>query len=545
MNPQGTWICDGVPKNNNQQYPSTEPHTPQENHGPDCIMCGLPKEAMIAGGKKSQKTVVSSIPGSKSSARLAFIVAGIAIALLAGLGLYKVLQGKQPAEVTSSVSQPPTANTEAVAPADPQAIVSDTSANAQLISQGEKILFAGATNPAKQAGALAFAQKKWDDAIAQYQQAVTANPNDPESKIYLNNAQAKKAGNPLTMAVVVPVTPNPDTAKEVLRGVGQYQDKFNASPPTAGRLLEVVIVNDIEPQKAASLAQDLIKSPNILGVLGHGVDNGSQQAIALYEQAGLTVLSPISTSITPNSSGQSTLQTISLAKKANELLGSYLKTVGTTLAKYANSKQSPAAVAIFYNSDSQYSQQLKDQFTAALSQVNGKVIKEVDINSAGFDAAATIPDVTNAGAKIGFLALSKNKADQAVAIAKANKSLELIGGDELYNPAILIQGGDAIQNIVLAVPWSSQPNDPFANQAATIWKGRVSWRTATAYDATQALATALSQNPNRSGVSQQLQVGIPITGTATDFNVLNEVPLVKAVPGKYGPAGSKYQFDPI
>jgi hypothetical protein len=187
------------------------------------------------------------------------------------------------------------------------------------------------------------------------------------------------------------------------------------------------------------------------------------------------------------------LQTISLAKKANELLGSYLKTVGTTLAKYANSKQSPAAVAIFYNSDSQYSQQLKDQFTAALSQVNGKVVKEVDINAAGFDAAATIPDVTNAGAKIGFLALSKNKADQAVAIAKANKSLELIGGDELYNPAILIQGGDAIQTSCWRFPGVPSQTIHLQIKPATIWKGRVSWRTATAYDATQALATALAK----------------------------------------------------
>ncbi|MEP0840004.1 ABC transporter substrate-binding protein [Trichocoleus sp. AS-A1] len=550
LNTQGKWICDGVPKNNNQQYPSNEAHPSQENHGPDCIVCGLPREAMSP--QKSQKTVISKPPGSKPSFLLPILILlGILAALAGGFGLYKLTQGnKQPAIVASPETQSPTASDNApTETADPQAIASDTADNAELISQGEKILLKDATSSQKTAAAVAFAQKNWEDAIAQYQQAVSVNPNDPESKIYLNNAKAKKAGNPLTMAVVVPITPSPDTAKEVLRGVGQAQDEFNQSPATPGRLLEVVIVNDVDPVKAVSLAQDLTKSPNILGVLGHGVDNGSQQAIAMYEQAGLTVLSPISTSITPGSGGQSTLQTIPLAKKANELLGTYLQTVGTTLAKYTAAKSSAPSVVVFYNADSPYSQQLKQQFTTALSKVNGKVVKEVDVTGANFNAATEIQNATGAGAKIGFLALSKNKVDQAIAIAKANptgtQGLQLIGGDELYNPTILTSGGDAIKGIVLAVPWSSQPNDPFANQAATIWKGRVSWRTATAYDATKALTSAFSQNPSRSGVSQLLNQGVPISGTATDFNVLNEVPLVQAAPGSNGPPGSKYEFNPI
>ena len=551
MNPQGKWVCDGVPKNNDQQYASNQPHTPQENHGPDCLVCGLPKEAMIIGGKTqqvqkispSQRTVIS-----KPSTPLPIaILVGILIALAAGFGLYTFLQrGDKPALSSSEVTESPSATPGETA-ADPQAIVSANAANAELISQGEKILLPGAANAAKQQGAAAFAQKNWDEAIARYQQAVTADPNDPETRIYLNNAKAKKAGNPLTMATVVPVTPSPDSAKEILRGVGQAQDKFNQSSPA--RLLEVVIVNDIDPVKAASLSQDLINSPNVLAVLGHGVDNGSRQAIAMYEQNGLTALSPISTSITPGEGGKSRLQTISLAKKANELLGTYLQTVGTTLAKYAKQKSSQPAVVVFHNSDSPYSQQLKQQFTTALSGVNGKVVKEVDVADGSFNAATELNNASKAGAKIAIFALSKNKVDRAVAIAQANAKsgtpLQLLGGDELYNPTILTQGGDAINGIVLAVPWSSQPNDPFAQQSASIWRGRVSWRTATAYDATQALASALTQNPSRSGVSQLLNQGIPISGTTADFNVLNEVPLVKAVKGQNGPPGSKYEFDPI
>jgi len=48
--------------------------------------------------------------------------------------------------------------------------------------------------------------------------------------------------------------------------------------------------------------------------------------------------------------------------------------------------------------------------------------------------------------------------DTAIALAQANaaqaeNSLMLIGEDELYNPTILIEGGDAIAGMVLAVPF--------------------------------------------------------------------------------------------
>ncbi|TAD93659.1 MAG: amino acid ABC transporter substrate-binding protein, partial [Oscillatoriales cyanobacterium] len=45
-----------------------------------------------------------------------------------------------------------------------------------------------------------------------------------------------------------------------------------------GRLLEIVIVND-EVGKTVSIAQDLVNSSSVLGVLGHGIDSSSQDAI--------------------------------------------------------------------------------------------------------------------------------------------------------------------------------------------------------------------------------------------------------------------------
>ncbi|HEY9836714.1 MAG TPA: ABC transporter substrate-binding protein, partial [Vampirovibrionales bacterium] len=259
------------------------------------------------------------------------------------------------------------------------------------------------------------------------------------------------------------------------------------------------------------------------------------------------VLSPISTSISSTVPGQSILQTISLAQKANELFTNYLQGVGKTLATYAEKKVSSPSVVVFYNSDSPYSQQLKDAFSAALMQTPGQIIKEVDITQGGFNPGTEVSDAGQLGANVGVLALSKNKVETAVAIAQANANagtpLTLLGGDELYNPNILKDGDAAINGLVLAVPWRWQEGDAFASQATNIWQGRVSWRTATAYDTTQALANAITQKPTRAETSQLLQNGIAIAGTATDFSLFDRIPLVQAVPGTS--AGFRYQFEPI
>jgi ABC-type branched-subunit amino acid transport system substrate-binding protein len=498
-----------------------------------------------------KKTIMSPRQGFKMPRFTLPVLVGLAllIVLVGGVGLYVARRDNQ-TPVTSDNDNPSSTPASPQTSINPLAILSETAtpANASLISQGEKILLD--TTPQKQAGAVAFAQKNWDEAIAQYQEAADADPNDPESTIYLNNAKAKEAGNPLTMAVVVPITPSANEAKEVLRGVALAQEEFNQSQAASGRLLEAVIVNDDQTGKTLSLAEELIDFPNILGVLGHGVDSGTRQAMVRYERDGLAVLSPVSASVT-ETSGQTTLRTISLAQQEQELLETYLQQVGETLADYAAKEYSPASVAVFYNSDSPYSQALKTQFVADLSQGKGNVVKEVDVTaSPSFDATAEMESASQAGANIAFLALSKNKVDTAIALAEANanqagQSLRLMGGDELYNPTILTEGDDAVEGMVLAVPWSWQPSDPFATQAADTWKGRISWRTATAYDATQALATAFSRNSSRSGVAEELNKGIPISGTAKEFKLFNEIPLVKAVPGSSGPTGSRYQFDPV
>ncbi|MFM6071410.1 MAG: hypothetical protein ACKPB9_07475, partial [Dolichospermum sp.] len=89
------------------------------------------------------------------------------------------------------------------------------------ISRGERTLFPVTTNIFRDQGIEAFQKGDYEQAAKFFKQAIQANGNDPEVVIYYNNALARQAGFPLTLAVVV------RSAEGVLRGVAQAQEQFN------------------------------------------------------------------------------------------------------------------------------------------------------------------------------------------------------------------------------------------------------------------------------------------------------------------------------
>lgn len=530
-----TWTCDGEPKNN-QNYPNCSgPHPEHENYGDVCVICGLPKEAMSPG-----KTVVpTQMVNPGKTTKINWLIPGAIAAIvliIGGIGWF-LLRPKPPSlePVTTGNGgnvQTPTGNGGGVQP-------TGNTSTANLISQGNRILLAD--NPEKSAGATAFAQQNWSEAIAAYQQAVDSNPNDPESQIYLNNAKARQQGTPITIAAVVPIASSTDSAQEILRGIAQYQSEFNQNQ--GGRLLEVIVVdqNPADRSIASPLAQALIDNPDVLAVIGYGADLSSKLAMQTYESSQLAVLSPVNTKIEGTN-----LRLISLNQAEDKLVEDYLNSVAQTLLEYAQTQKTTPKVVIFYNSSSDYSNNLKDSLIATLPQVNGELVEAIDIDDPGFNPSQAINQASQNQANTVILALSKDRITEAIDIADNNQNqMLLLGGDEMYNPQILVQGQDKVSNLVLAVPWSSTPGDTFAQEALQLWKGKVSWRTKTAYDATKILTESVSQNPNRGDIYQSLQQGITIQDSGIDLNIFGEVPLVKATPGNHGPAGSTHGFTAI
>jgi ABC-type branched-subunit amino acid transport system substrate-binding protein len=420
-------------------------------------------------------------------------------------------------------------------------------ADGSNISRGDRTLFPITGNPNRDRGIEAFKQGNYSQAAQFFERAVASDRNDPEVLIYYNNAIAKQQGSPLTLAVVVPTDNGELTAKEMLRGVAQAQKQFNQKGGLNDRLLEIVIANDGDnPEQAKQIAAELVKDKSILGVIGHNSSDATNKALDEYKQAGLAIISPTNTSIFLD--GDNFFRTVASDAAAGE-----------HLAAYARKTLNLTAVAIFYNPNSSYSDSLREEFTNNFEQLGGSVIRKIDLTEPKFDPETEVAkSLYEDNAQAIVLFPDRQNTDVALNIAIANaqqtarlkntpnpkkQGLKLLGGAILYSQITLYQGAESIEGLILDVPWFREAPQAknFAQKAAQQWGGSVSWRTATSFDATQALIKALSPNPTRATVLQRLrEVQLSpseTSGYPLQFNSEGERQtkgiLVKVVGGKF------------
>ncbi|MFN7852620.1 MAG: ABC transporter substrate-binding protein [Dolichospermum sp.] len=379
------------------------------------------------------------------------------------------------------------------------------------ISRGDRTFFPKTPNIPRDQGIQAFKKGDYPPAANLFQQAVKANQNDPEVLIYYNNALARQQVSPFTLAVVVPLDKNITDAQEILRGVAQAQNQFNSNRGLNGRLLEIVIANDSNTENAKEVAQELIKDSPILGVIGHNSSDATQAVLPEYEKAKLAVISPTSTSILLNN------PVFFRAVYSDE-------SPGTKLAEYTYKSLKLKKAVIFANPNSPYSNSLREVFTNQFEKLGGEVVHKplINLTASTFNAEKEVAkSVYGDKAEAALLFPDTQSTEIALNVAKEitkinetlrtqnppRRELKMLGGGSLYKGDILTNDGKNVEGLIIAVPWfgATSQAQPFAKKAEQQWGGGISWRTATSFDATQALIKALSNNPSRSTVLRGLE----------------------------------------
>ncbi|WP_102179683.1 ABC transporter substrate-binding protein, partial [Fischerella thermalis] len=371
-----------------------------------------------------------------------------------------------------------------------QALITDR------ISFGEKILSAIEASPTKKEGITALASGNYSRAIPNLEAALKLNKNDPETLIFLNNARIGTAKN-YTIVASVPLGTDPNGSLEILRGIAQAQHEINATGGIKGVPLKVGIANDDNnPEVAQQIANVLVKNQEVLGVVGPYASDVTLAAGTVYTRGQLVAISPISTSVKISNFSRYIFRTVPSDFMA-----------ARALAKYMVENLQKKNAAVFFNSQSNYSQSLKSEFVSSVSLEGGQVSSEFDLSKADFSAAKSVEQAIKQGAEVLMLAASTDALDKALQVVQVNqKRLSLLGGDDIYTPKTLEIGQQQTVGMVLAVPWhiDSNLNADFPQKSRQLWGGDVNWRTALAYDATRAFIAALERNPTRIGIQQTL-----------------------------------------
>ncbi|ACK65332.1 Extracellular ligand-binding receptor [Rippkaea orientalis PCC 8801] len=375
-------------------------------------------------------------------------------------------------------------------------VVSQSLSNRSSI--GDKLLITADSTPQKKAGIEAWNQGKIEEAIAQFQASLQLQPNDPETLIYLNNAQANQK-NPIKIAVVVPIGTNLNIAQEILRGVAQAQHQINQAGGINNQWLQVLIVNDDnQPELAQKLASELVKDSHILAVVGHNSSDATLAGGPIYEQGQLVMITPTSDAQKISTLGDYIFRVIPSVRFQADLLSRY--TIKT--AKKAN-------IAICFDSSSEASKSLKEDFTSAIFADGGRISEiNCDLAESNFQSIDKISQALEQKADSLLLLPAVNHINIAVEVAQANQGrLALLGSSTLYTFDTLKEGKDSVKGMVLTASWHPQgiPNNPFPKQAKQLWGGDINWRTALAYDATQAIITGFQQGEiSRQGLQKTL-----------------------------------------
>lgn len=329
---------------------------------------------------------------------------------------------------------------------------------------------------------------------------------DPEPLIYLNNAQINKRES-YTIAVVVPIENQQDTALEILRGVAQAQDEINKSATKInGKLLKVIIANEKEGDTniTEGIAKHLVEDNDILGVIGHYTSDDTEKAVKIYgnpdlKENRLVLIS--STSTKPNIDDQK---------------GYFFRTVPNNideaekLAYYMFTKLNQQKAAIVFNRESKYSISLKDEFKKAVKAKKGQIFKVYELNQ-GLNGSQVINEAINNQTNVFMFAGNKSYIEKTILgfLSPQAQQFYYLAGDAMYEPSSLTGTQDVgrrLRNMVITVPWHytvpSPKSQEFVKKSYTLWcqprrsENKINWRTATSYDATNALIEALKNNPN-------------------------------------------------
>jgi len=376
---------------------------------------------------------------------------------------------------------------------------SDTpGAIANRVSLGNQILVTSQTTAEKQAGVTAFAEGNYQAAIQKFQASLKQNRNDPETVIYLNNATASN-GSSLKIAVSVPIGSNPNVAQEILRGVAQAQDQINNSGGINGAKLQVEIVNDDNsPEVVRDVAKALTKDQNILAVIGHNASNASLEAAPIYQQEKLVMLTPTSQANNLSGFGSYIFRTVP-----------NIRVMAAPLAEYAVKTAGQTNIAICYDSQAPDNISFKDEFVASLTAAGGKLVPTVcDFSTPSFNPDNALADAVSKGAQGLMVAPHIDRIDRAISLARINRGkLPLYGNTTMYTFQTLKDGQKSVDGLVLPVPWhpATNPGNTFPENARQRWGGVVNWRTATSFDATQAVIAGLRQSNTREGLQQALR----------------------------------------
>ncbi len=261
-----------------------------------------------------------------------------------------------------------------------------------------------------------------------------------------------QAADTVKIALAGPTT-GPVTQYGTMQNIGAKMaiEKINAAGGMNGKQLEAVIYDDAcEPKQAVTVANKIVND-GIRFVIGHLCSSSTIPAAKIYDEEGIVMITPASTSPELSEKGYvSTFRTIGLDSQTTPIA-----------AKYIAEKAKPKKLAILHDKQ-QYGQGLAEGVRDNLKKAGFPVAFYEGVNKGQTDFSALITKMKKEGIDFvywggyhpEFSKIVRQGADQGF-------TPQYMGSDGIANGDVFAIAGDAAKDILITVPtdFSSRPEN--------------------------------------------------------------------------------------
>ncbi|MBI3089099.1 MAG: ABC transporter substrate-binding protein [Candidatus Tectomicrobia bacterium] len=282
---------------------------------------------------------------------------------------------------------------------------------------------------------------------------------------------------------------------KVRKGAELMVEEVNARGGINGVKVKLLIGDDAaDPKEAATVAQRFAADARIPIVVGHLNSSCTLAAQPIYSRAGVVELSYGSTNPRIAENSPWTFRNI------------YRDDVqGPTVARYAQTILKLRKVAVFYDNDD-YGIGLKTGFVDEAKRIGLTIIAEEAYTRESTDFTPQLTKIRAAGPDAIFISGLYNEA--ALIASQARKlaiRTQLLSADGALSDDLIKIGGQAVEGLILSVPYVFSEEDPFAKrfkekygEFPDSWAGQ-------AYDAVGiAIAAITAVGPNRAKIRDWL-----------------------------------------
>jgi serine/threonine protein kinase len=382
----------------------------------------------------------------------------------------------------------------------------------------------------KLTGIKLFKEGKYKEAYQKFDESHQGAKQDPDILIYMNNAKVRywhqqKPTKPIyTIVTIVPAAI--EQGQHILFGVAHLQDRvvdrtesIDVEPEV---YLEIGIADDLnKPEQAVAIAKKLVepsinggdnKTRSILAVIGHDSSEFTCEALPIYSQAGLSVISATSSMSI-------------MRKRCGDTDRVFFRTISSTqfesrssIKLLKNKNIQNLKITSFYKKEKiGFSRDLFEIFKQDFKKEFGRELEDGFDLSDAVDVAKGIDRAKSSNVIILF---SDEKVDAFNVFNNAIKVLEAVDPTKIdliigSNPLLSVEIGSKLlqkwhDKLVVSVDWNADPqcsDREFVKIANKLWGSDINHTTAASYEAAQVLSHLFKngKNNNRSQVKDALK----------------------------------------